>query len=136
MFRSAINTVQVRVNEKASASGLGNPIPSAASDICSYYSYSCSLYEYTIEPDDLFQHAKERGWILIPIPVDEPIYGQMTMGVEIRCFRYDEYKKGQDITKDLFFEKRITNGYYMEEQRTIIVYDSDTQRFYLESWRR
>ena len=128
MVYIAANTVMIRVNEKTVVG-----FPPTATDICTYYSFSGTCYEYSIEINDFFQIAHEEGWNVIPIP-DEPI-GYSKPGVEVTCFHYEKHREDDNITSDSFYSKIITRGYYSRRDRRLIVYDSDSKRLYYWSSR-
>jgi len=125
-----IKTAAVFTYEKG---GENNSFPVVATDIGRYYSFSRTCYEYTIKIDDFLYEAKLQGWNWKPIP------DAQGKGKEICCFRYEKYKNGDKITKDYFYQKKITHGYYydtsIEGHCSLYVYCSDTQRLYYTSSR-
>jgi len=105
----------------------GGIAPLTATEIHWYYSFGSVYYEYTITVDDFLQEAKKRRWKLTPIPPEE--------GVRIHCFNFEKYKEAPEITRDYFYEKVVSHGYYEEEHESLLVYDSDAQRVYFKAWR-
>jgi len=122
-----IKHATVHFSEKG-GQGIFALFPSSATDVSWYRSFSSVYYEYTIEIDDFYREARLSGWDLIPIP-SEP-----EKGVEIHCFQYEKYKKGEKMSEDFFYKKKISHGYYYDNSRgghcSLIVYCSDSQRLY------
>ena len=118
------NYVSVRVYEKG---GDNNFFPTNATDIGFYTTSSRVCYEYSLNVEKLDWTTRIEGWDFIPIPEGE--------SVGITCFHYEKYKKGNKITKDYFYDKKISRGYYEEKHGFLRVYDLDTQRLYFTASR-
>ena len=106
----------------------GGIFPLKATDINIYRTFFNTYYEYTVEKDVFLREAGTfSGGCPTSIPPE---------GVEILCFRFEEYKNGGKIPSgDPFYSRTVFHGYYIKVEHSLLVYDSETKRAFFSAWR-